>query len=68
MSEIKKLIGEALADIVNEARTGGPRVSVGLMALGSELGGEELARGAMLASENSSLIEVVMIGPRDTRF
>ena len=64
MSEIKKLIGEALADIVTEARTGGPRVSVGLMALGSELGGEELARGAMLASENSSRIEVVMIGPR----
>jgi len=64
MSEIKKLIGEALADIVKEARTGGPRVSVGLMALGSELGGEELARGALLASENSSRIEVVMIGPR----
>lgn len=68
MSEMKKLIGEALADIVTEARTGGPRVSVGLMALGSELGGEELARGAMLASENSSRIEVVMIGPRKPGF
>jgi betaine reductase len=64
MSEIKKLIGEALSDIVTEARTGGPRISVGLMAMGSELGGEELARGASLASENSSLVEVVMIGPK----
>ncbi len=64
MSEIRKLIGEALADIVNEARTGGPRVSVGLMAMGSELGAEELAKGATIASENSSRLEVVMIGPR----
>jgi len=54
MSEIRKLIGEALADIVNEARTGGPRVSVGLMAMGSERGAEELAKGATIASENSS--------------
>lgn len=43
MSEIRKLIGEALAEIVSDARSGGPRISVGLMAMGSELGAEELA-------------------------
>ena len=64
MSDIRKLIGEALAEIVSDARSGGPRISVGLMAAGSELGAEELARGARLARENSSRIEVVMIGPR----
>ena len=48
MSEIRKLIGEALAEIVSDARSGGPRISVGLMAMGSELGAEELARGARL--------------------
>jgi len=64
MSEIRKLIGEALAEIVSDARSGGPRISVGLMAMGSELGAEELARGARLARENSSRLEVVMIGPK----
>ena len=64
MSDIRKLIGEALAEIVSDARSGGPRISVGLMAMGSELGAEELARGARLAQENSSRIGVVMIGPR----
>ncbi|MBL3540371.1 glycine/sarcosine/betaine reductase complex component C subunit alpha [Aminivibrio sp.] len=64
MSDIRKLIGEALAEIVSDARSGGPRISVGLMAAGSELGAEELARGARLAQENSARIGVVMIGPR----
>ncbi|WP_367337629.1 glycine/sarcosine/betaine reductase complex component C subunit alpha [Aminivibrio sp.] len=64
MSEIRKLIGEALADIVTDARSGGPRISVGLMAMGSELGPEELARGAELAQEHSRMLEVVMIGPK----
>lgn len=64
MSEIRKLIGEALAEIVSDARSGGPRISVGLMAMGSELGAEELARGARMARENSSRLEVVMIGPK----
>lgn len=64
MTEIKKLIGESLREIVSDARSGGPGISVGLMAMGSELGAEELARGAVMAMENSPRLEVVMIGPR----
>lgn len=64
MSDMKKIIGEALADIVQGARTGGPKVSVGLMAMGSELGPEELAMGARLARDASGRVEPVMIGPR----
>ena len=64
MSEIRNLVGKALADIVVEARSGGPRVPVGLMSMGSEMGGEELARGAMLAADGGSRVEVVMIGPK----
>ncbi|MDI9370288.1 MAG: glycine reductase [Synergistaceae bacterium] len=64
MSEIKTLVGKALADIVAEARSGGPSVPVGLMSMGSEMGGEELARGATQALDGGSRVEVVMIGPR----
>lgn len=64
MSDIRKLVGEALADIIESAKTGGPKVRVGLMAGGSELGNEELARGARLAQQQYSNIKVVMIGPR----
>ena len=64
MTEIRKLIGEALGEIVSDARSGGPRIAVGLMAMGSELGAEELARGAAMAMENSPRLEVVMIGPK----
>ena len=64
MSDIRKLIGEALAEVVQGARSGGPRVSVGLMAMGSELGAEELVRGAALAQENFPRLEAVLIGPR----
>jgi len=59
----RKIIGEALSDIVGSARRGGPHVRVGLMASGSELGPEELARGAALAQEARPELHVVMIGP-----
>lgn len=59
----KRIIGEALKEIVASARSGGPRVSVGLMASGSELGPEELAMGAVLAMRSRPGLEVVMIGP-----
>lgn len=60
----RKIIGEALGEIVGSARSGGPQVRVGLMASGSELGPEELARGALLAQESRPGLRVVMIGPR----
>ena len=40
MSEIRHLVGEALSEIVETAISGGPRLSVGLMATGSEHGAE----------------------------
>lgn len=64
MSDVKKLIGEALIDIVESARCGGPRVAVGLMASGSEHGPEELAKGGRLAQQQNPGVKIVMIGPR----
>lgn len=64
MTDLRHLVGEALREIITESRTGGPRISVGLMARGSELGPEELARGARLAAERTPRLEPVLIGPR----
>lgn len=60
----RKIIGEALRDIVGSARDGGPVTNVGLMASGSEHGPEELASGAMLAQGSMPGLRVVMIGPK----
>ena len=68
MTDIKKLVGESLTEIIEAARHGGPRVRVGLMASGSELGCEELAGGARLALEIYSNVQPVMIGPRVAGF
>jgi betaine reductase len=64
MTDIKKLVGESLAEIIGAAKTGGPKIRVGLMAAGSELGSEELAKGAKLALETYGHVTPVMIGPR----
>jgi betaine reductase len=74
MTDIKKLVGESLAEIINAARAGsagtgttyngGPKIRVGLMAAGSELGNEELAKGAKLALEMYGNVTPVMIGPK----
>ena len=61
---IKKLVGEALSEIIESAKTGGPKIRVGLMASGSEHGAEEIAKGARLALQNSSNVIPVMIGPK----
>ena len=61
---IKKLVGEALSEIIESAKTGGPKIRVGLMAAGSEHGAEEIAKGARLALQNSSNVIPVMIGPK----
>lgn len=60
----RKLIGEALAELVAQARDGGPKVRIGLMAAGSELGREELLAGACLAMAQDAGIVVTPIGPR----
>jgi betaine reductase len=64
MTSKHNLIGEALAELVEQARTGGPKVRVGLMAAGSELGAEELLRGAGLAMAQDPRLQVVAIGAR----
>jgi glycine/sarcosine/betaine reductase complex component C subunit alpha len=65
MTDKRKLIGDALAELVEQARSGGgPKVRVGLMAAGSELGTEELLQGAVQAMVRDPRMEVVLIGPR----
>ena len=64
-TETKALVGEILAEIVEEAREGGgKKTKVGLMAYGSELGQEELCKGARLAMHNDPAIKVFCIGPK----
>ena len=62
--EIRKLVGEALSEIIDSARTGGRKIRVGLMASGSELGAEEIAKGAALALHEHSNVIPVLIGPK----
>ena len=64
MTELKRTVGEILSEIVEAAKSGGPRRRVGLMARGSELGPEEMASGARLAQQETPGLSVVMIGPR----
>ncbi|SMG26941.1 glycine/sarcosine/betaine reductase complex component C subunit alpha [Dethiosulfovibrio salsuginis] len=64
MSDVKKLIGDALAELVDAAKNGGPSVKVGLMASGSEHGPEELAKSGRLAQQQNQGVKVVMIGPK----
>ena len=61
---IKKLVGEALTEIIESAKSGGPKVRVGLMASGSEHGSEEIAKGARLAIQSASNVIPVLIGPK----
>ncbi len=64
-NKARELIGEVLAELVGEIKDGCvKRVSIGLMAYGSELGSEELVRGALLAMQNDPFLEVVLIGPK----
>ena len=62
---VKALIGDILNEIIEEARDGGgKKTSVGLMAYGSELGQEELCKGARLAQQNDPSVKVFCIGPK----
>ncbi len=64
MSDVRKLIGEALSEIIDAASHGGPRVRVGLQANGSEHGSVEIASAARLAQRQNPSVQVVMIGPK----
>jgi len=67
MSELRKMIGGELAEIIKTARSGGPVTRIGLMASGSELGSHELVRGALEADGRYRDIQVVMIGPKQDK-
>jgi|GEM_PF-757304 len=61
----KKIIGEVLAEIIEDVKNGRVnKVNIGLMAYGSELGSEELLKGAALAMQNDPSVNVVPIGPK----
>lgn len=64
MSDVRKLIGEALSEIIESAAHGGVLVRVGLQAYGSEHGPEELLRAAYLAERQNPNVQVVMIGSK----
>lgn len=61
----KKIIGEVLAEIIQDVKSGCvKKINIGLMAYGSELGSEELLKGAALAMQNGHSVNVIPIGPK----
>ena len=68
MSEnnVKSMIGKVFSDIAEGIETGqfGKKVRVGVTTLGSELGTENVVKGAELAQRRDSSLEVVLIGPK----
>ncbi|MDL2259863.1 hypothetical protein LJB99_03170 [Deltaproteobacteria bacterium OttesenSCG-928-K17] len=64
MTDKKKIIGEALAHIVERAKSGFDRTVIGVMASGSELGAKELLDGARLAQNQDPRLKVLAIGPK----
>lgn len=69
-SSKKKILGEALSELVTTLRSGSatPQVRVGLMAYGSELGQDELLSGARLAMQRDPRVKVIAIGPMNEAY
>lgn len=63
---IKSMIGSIFNEIADAMETGsfGKKVRVGLTVLGSELGIDNMIKGAEMAQKRSSAVEVVLIGPK----
>jgi hypothetical protein len=63
-NKIRATIAEVFEDLADALETGsfGKKIRVGLTILGSEHGPEELVRGAELAENQNSNIQVVLIG------
>ena len=63
-NNVKKIIGDVFNQMAEGLETGSfaKRIRVGLTTLGSELGTEELVKGAQLAAARNPAIEVVLIG------
>lgn len=62
----KAMIGKVFNDIAEGIDTGqfGKRIRVGVTILGSELGIENVVKGAEIAQKRDSTIEIVLIGPK----
>jgi len=65
-NDVRKLLGEVMKDLAEMIETGRATrpVRVGLTTYGSELGQDEMVRGAELAAKANPGIEVVLIGPK----
>jgi hypothetical protein len=63
-NNVKKIIGDVFNQMAEGLETGSfaKRIRVGLTTLGSELGTEELVKGAELAAAKNPAIETVLIG------
>lgn len=63
---VKQMIGKTFMEIADAIQTGqfGARVKIGLTTLGSELGIDNLIKGAELAAQNAPNFDIVLIGPK----
>jgi hypothetical protein len=63
--DVKRTVGEVLYELADalEGTGSAPTVRVGVTALGSELGPEEIVCGAELAARRDPGVEVVVVGP-----
>ncbi|MDX9917249.1 MAG: glycine/sarcosine/betaine reductase complex component C subunit alpha [Gudongella sp.] len=63
---VKKMVGNIFNEIADAMETGtfGAKVRVGLTTFGSELGVENMVKGAEMAQKKSQALEVVLIGPK----
>lgn len=65
-NNIKPMIGKVFNDIADAIETGqfGEKIKVGITTMGSELGIDNIVKGAELAQKRDDSIEVVLIGPK----
>lgn len=63
---IKSMIGKVFNDIADAVETGqfGEKPRVGITILGSELGVENIVKGAEIAQKKDKSVEVILIGPK----
>jgi glycosyltransferase involved in cell wall biosynthesis len=65
-NNLNMMIGKVFNDIADGMETGQfrPRIKIGITTLGSELGIDNIVKGAEMAQKRDSSIEVVLIGPK----
>ncbi len=66
-NNLKKMIGNVFEQMAEGLETGSfvGSIKVGITTLGSELGAEELIKGAEIAAAKSPALEAVLIGPEN---